>query len=99
MSTSKKPSPTFSPEFKSDSVTLAQRIGIPTAAKDLGISDSALRKWVKATEARGEQAFVPPSERTDFEAINRRLLKENAILKQERDILKKATAFFAKENG
>ena len=63
-----------------------------------GISDSALRKWVKATEARGEQAFVPPSERTDFEAENRRLRKENATLTMERDILKKATACFAKES-
>ena len=105
MSSSKQPTAPpskrrqFDPAFKLEAVELGKRIGIPRAASDLGVIESNLRNWTKAVAARGAQAFAPISERTDVEAEVRRLREENRVLKMERDILKKATAFFAKDGA
>jgi len=105
MSSSKKrPTPPstrrrFDPAFKLEAVELGKRIGIPRAASDLGVLESNLRNWTKAVATRGTQAFAPVAERTDVEAENRRLREEVRVLKMERDILKKATAFFAKDGA
>ena len=89
----------FDPAFKLEAVELGKRIGIPRAAADLGVIESNLRNWTKAVTTRGSQAFSPISERTDLEAENRRLREEVRVLKMEREILKKATAFFAKDGA
>jgi len=105
MSSSKKPSASpskrrrYDPAFKLEAVELGKRIGIPRAASDLGLLESNLRNWTKAVATRGAQAFAPVSERTDVEAENRRLREEVRVLRMERDILKKATAFFAKDGA
>jgi transposase len=105
MSKSKNTSPTvdkrrrFDPAFKRESVELGRRIGIAQAATDLGIGESNLRNWTKAVGTQGGQAFLPMSQRTDVEAELRRLREENRVLKMEREILKKATAFFAKDGA
>jgi transposase len=102
MSKAKNPTPAgnqrrrFDPAFKREAVELGRRIGIVQAAADIGIGESNLRNWTKAVEAQGGQAFLPVSQRTDVEVELRRLREEVRVLKMEREILKKATAFFAK---
>jgi transposase len=87
----------FDAAFKTQAVQLAQQIGFRQAAADLGVNEGTLRNWSHAVADRGRQAFAPLAERTDTEAELKRLREENRILKMERDILKKATAFFAKQ--
>ena len=64
-------------------------------AEDLGVGLSSLTRWIG--QYRGEE--MPPEIRDDLQAELKRLRKENAVLRQERDILKKAAAFFAKEGS
>ena len=83
-------------EFKLEAVRLAEQEGISVAqvARDLGISDSVLYDWVKKFGARSGSAAVTPDEREEL----MRLRRELRIVKEERDILKKATAFFARQS-
>ncbi len=89
----------FSTEFKEEAVNLVLEagMGISEVAEDLDIGRSSLYNWVKQAEAdRGNEASdcLTTSEREDL----KRLRRENRILKEERLILKKAAAFFAKES-
>jgi transposase len=88
----------FDATFKQEAVILGKRIGIPQAAQDLGIGEANLRNWTQAVAAHGAQAFAPRSQRTDMDSEMRRLREEVRILRMERDILKKAAAYFAKES-
>lgn len=94
----------YSLDFKQDAVSLvlSKSYGIPEAAKNLGVSASALRKWVKAEEGGGStrNKVVSGTSLTlsEHEELLR-LRKENTKLKMEREILKKAAAFFAQEQG
>ncbi|HWG41230.1 MAG TPA: hypothetical protein VN688_00480 [Gemmataceae bacterium] len=62
------------------------------------IAENLLRKWKKALDAQDGQAFPGKGNRPTLEEELRRLRAENKRLQMERDILKKATAFFAKES-
>lgn len=86
----------YSDEFKSSSVDLYLKSGesILKISKDLGICDATLSKWV--TAYREMNNLVVVNKETQEEEI-KRLKRENHLLKMERDILKKATAYFAKE--
>jgi len=64
-------------------------------ARDLGISDSALHKWCKELEEQGDEAFPGKGHQTAIEEENRKLRREVEILRQERDIVKKAVSIFA----
>lgn len=64
-------------------------------AEDLGVGLSSLTRWVG--QYRGDE--TPPEIKDDLQAELKRLRKENAVLRRERDILKKAAAFFAKEGS
>jgi len=89
---------TLSAEFKRDAVKLARaREGksMSAIARDLGVSPGALCKWVKAAEKEEKGGFAPGGRRAMEEEI-RRLERELAEVKEEREVLKKATAFFAK---
>jgi len=88
----------FSPEFKDEAVRLVleQGVGVKQAAADLGIGQSTLQKWVSAHRERKVTNGQLVSE-ADMAEL-KRLRKEVHRLRMERDILKKATAFFAKEN-
>ena len=87
----------FSPEFKLSAVALVQQQGytVVQAAKNLGIEPSSLRGWLKQFPAEGG---APPDSAGAVQAELRRLREENRRLLMEREILKKATAFFAKES-
>jgi len=87
---------TFTREFKVSAVQLVNHQGytVPAAAKSLGIDPNCLRGWL--AKFGGEAGSAPVGDGA-VQAELRRLRKENARLLMERDILKKAAAFFAKE--
>jgi transposase len=92
------PTPHYPPEFKREAVQLYRSSGesISKVAEELGVSTESLRRWVKQHEIdKGERAGLTTEEREEL----RRLRRENKTLKQERDFLKKAAVFFAKEDG
>jgi len=89
----------FSREFKAEAVRLVVERGVKVrqAAKDLGIHENVLRKWVKDFAADPQQAFPGRGKMKPDDAEVARLRRELAKTKTERDILKKAIAYFAKE--
>ncbi len=91
---------TFTAEFKREALAmvLEQGLSYSEAARRLGIRDSLLHRWKEAHDAHGDQAFPGKGQQTPLEAELTRLRRENEQLRMERDILKKATAFFAKES-
>ena len=91
---------TFSREFKLAAVNkvIVQGLSYTEVARDLGIRDTLIHNWKKAFEADGSLG-TKVEEGSSVEQELKRLREENRQLKMERDILKKATAFFAKENS
>lgn len=90
----------FSSEFKREAVRLVNERGvaISQAARDLDLHENVLRKWVRALTANPQHAFPGQGQMKPEQAEIDRLRKEVAKLKMERDILKKAAAYFAKES-
>jgi transposase len=90
----------FTKEFRDEAVRLALTSGRSRReiAADLGIGLSTLRHWLDGRRER--ELDDPPEERQeDMAAELKRLRRENEILRQEREILKRAAAFFAKEGS
>lgn len=90
--------PPYAPDFRTEAVRLVKDSGKPVSqiAKDLGVSYETLRQWVRQAEVDGgEREGLTTDERQEL----LRLRRENWVLREEREILKKAAAFFAKENG
>ena len=87
----------YTDEFKRDAVKLVteQRYGVAEAARNLGIHANRLRTWKQKIEAADQQCEAGLTEDERMELA--RLKAENKRLRMERDILKKATAFFASE--
>jgi transposase len=89
---------TFTPEFKAEAVKLAKESGkgVAGVARDLDLPESSLYLWVKQHEidaGKGPAGALTTAEKQELAQLRR----ENRTLRMERDILKKATAFFAKE--
>jgi transposase len=92
----------YTAEFKREAVRLTEQTGasVERVAKDLGVSPQTLHSWKKVAKEQGVLAF-PGQGRlalTPEQEENRRLKKELELVKQERDILKKAVGFFARES-
>ena len=85
----------YSDEFKRDAVELVtvQGYSVAEAARNLGVSENLLHTWKKKLTAIREDQPLTEDERMEMA----RLIEENKRLRMERDILKKATAFFANE--
>lgn len=90
----------FSREFKLEAVSLVRDRGVAVAqaARDLDLHENVLRKWVKEFGIDPKQAFPGYGQMKPEQQEIERLRKEVVRLKAERDILKKAAAFFAKES-
>ena len=91
---------TFSREYKLAAVKKVVEHGMSycEVARDLGIRDNLIHNWRKAFEADGTLA-AEAKDNSTTDAELKRLRQENRQLRMERDILKKAKAFFAKENN
>ena len=89
----------FTDQFKAEAVALVRSSGKGAGqiARDLDLTDSALREWVKQAEGVQPRAEGPLNE--DERAKLKRLEDENRVLRMERDFLKKAAAFFARETN
>ena len=89
----------FSQEFKVEAVKLVseRRVGVSQAARDLDVGDTVLRKWMRELAQDPSQAFPGKGVMKPEQAEIDKLPKEVAKLKMERDILKKAAAYFAME--
>ena len=90
----------FDRAFKLEAVKLVRDRGVSAsqAARDLDVHENVLRKWVKEFAADPQHAFPGQGQMKPEQAEIERLRREVIRLKAERDILKKATAFFAKES-
>ncbi len=85
------------PEFRRRAVDLVRRgeQSVPQIAKDLGISESCLRRWVAVDDVdSGRREGVTSDERKELVELRRR----NRVLEMEIEILKRASAYFAREN-
>ena len=88
----------YPPEFRAEAVRLARgsEKSVPALAADLGVSSEALRHWLRqadADEGRGQPGDLTTDEREE----PRRLRREVRTLQQEREIVRKAAAYFARE--
>src|SRR5215210_1235017 len=88
--------PSYPPEFKAEAVKLARSSEKPLSelARDLGLSTGTFHNWLKHQHRdAGKRDGLTTDEREEL----RRLRKENKVLKEEREVRRKATAFFARE--
>jgi transposase len=93
-----QPRPPYPAAFRIEALELIRSSGksIPVLARDLGVSDQTLRNWQRQAQVEAGQGR--PGELTSAERDElRRLRREVKVLQQEREILRKAAAFFAKE--
>ena len=91
----------FSPEFKAEALRRLSTGAQPLTqlAREIGVHPSLLQVWRrKASEGFGAEAVAQAQGGTAMEDELRRLRRENAELREDREILKKAAAFFAKES-
>ena len=97
MGRQKRPRRSFTTEFKAEVVALVRQPGgnVTKVARDLELTESAVREWVRQADI--DEGLVGGELTSEERAELARLRKENRVLREERDILKRATAFFARE--
>jgi transposase len=90
--------PPYPAAFRAEAIELARSSGkpIPELAADLGVSGQTLRNWLHQAKVDADHGRPGELSTTEQQEL-RRLRRENHILRQEREILKKAAAFFARE--
>ena len=90
----------FSREYTLEAVRLVPERGvsIAQAARDLDLHETSLRNWIQAHRADPQHAFPGEGQQSPAAAELTQLRREVAKLRMERDILKKAAAYFAKES-
>lgn len=96
MGRTKRPRRSFTKEFKAEVVALVRQPDNTAArvARDLDLTETAVREWVKQADIDdGHGDGLTTAERAELAQLR----KENRVLREERDILKRATAFFARE--
>jgi transposase len=88
----------YTEEFKRETVKLLESSGKPVAriARELGINENVLYRW---RQQFGQSANGSKANMADLEAEVKRLRRENAVLKQERDVLKKAISIVSQERA
>src|SRR5437764_13740261 len=93
------PRKVYAPEFKLQAVQMVteQKLSVAEVARRLGVTESLLHSWKKAVLKNGADAFPGSGALTPVEEELRRIRAEVKRLEAERDILKKATAFFASQ--
>jgi transposase len=86
----------FPKEFRQDVIAVARRseASVASVAKDFGISESCLHRWLQAADI---EEGVRPGTTSSESAELRELKKRNRLLEQENEILRRAAAYFAKE--
>jgi transposase len=91
----------YAPEFKLQAVTMIteQKLSVAEVARRLGVGEGVLHAWKKAVARKGGGAFPGSGHLTPQEEELRKLRAEVKRLEAERDILKKATAFFAAQTN
>ena len=91
----KRPYKSYSPEFKEEAIALVTEQGysVPEAAASLGIRTNQLYSWKKKQEESTADNLLSPDEKAELVGLR----KEVKQLRMEKEILKKASAFFAKE--
>lgn len=89
----------FSSEYKFEAVRMVKERGVSVAqaARDLGVHENVLRKWVRELSSDPVQSFPGQGNLKPEQLEIARLRREIAKLKAERDILKKAAAYFARD--
>ena len=104
--TKKRGRSAYTEEFRREAVRLVESEpdALSQIARDLDVHPETLRSWWERVRLQRDQGgdgatgpIVPPARALTLEEENRRLRRENARLQEERDILKKATAFFARD--
>ena len=92
-----RPRSTYRAEFKLQAVRMVtdQKLSVAEVARRLDVGENLLRTWKKAFEERGDAAFPGHGNPAPADDERRRLRAENARLRAERDLLKKAAAYFA----
>jgi len=96
MGNGRRPRRSFTDEYKTEVVQLCCTSGksIAEVARDLGLGETAVRRWVAQAEIdAGRRPGLTTEEHAELVALR----KENRVLREERDILRRATVFFAKE--
>ena len=98
MGTTRPPRPAYPPEFRARAVELARAGDLPPSqvARDLGSDPDTMRRWLRQADV---DAGHPQGATTDEKAELARLRREVALLREERDILQKATAYFARASA
>ena len=89
----------YTKEFKLEAIRLYENgdKSVRQVEQDLGITAGLLNKWRGKHQSDGSQAFVGTGHQTELESEVRGLRRENEVLRQERDILKKALVVFSKD--
>ena len=86
----------FSKEYKLEAALMCETRPVKEVSESLGVSPELLYRWTRDKRNFGLDAFRGNGKRTVLEEENNQLRKENARLKEEQEILKKASAYFAK---